>query len=175
MLMLLCCACTKSGDNGAGEDGVPTDPAKYSISKEAFDKIKGDYDFRTSSEGSAYDYMACYIGESEGTKFLTIYDTVGNPGVEGPIVHLSDDTIIVDVDYDYYEQMPASDWELRGPEEDGELVLSYKYKKEKSVLSDGKKYYFMTLALTDSSTDKEKVTVTFRKENEHEHDEHEVD
>lgn len=52
--------------------------------------------------------------------YLALYDNgSGNPGVEGRIMYLKDDLVIVEIDQDLYEGMPA-DWQ---PEGDGKYAI----------------------------------------------------
>lgn len=74
--------------------------------------IYGDYQLIDS-------YWHLYIDK----EYLSIYDNAaGNPGVEGSIISMDDSTITIEIDYDYFDEMPGDTWE----EKDGTLTLNYK-------------------------------------------------
>jgi hypothetical protein len=66
---------------------------------------------------------------------ISIYDSAaGSPGFEGRIMYLKDDIVIIEIDKDLYEGMPAN-WSAEGDgkyailnisAEDGGIVLGYR-------------------------------------------------
>ncbi len=119
-----------------------------------------------STEKDAYMGMALSIvSKSEDTKkpYLSIYDTVGNPGVEGTIKKMTEDSIVVDVDQEYYEQMPAGDWKLDG----NNLVLSYNIEEISGKNTQGMDITVTRITLTDTSGEG-RTSITFEMELENE-------
>lgn len=50
----------------------------------------------------------------EGSDF-SIYDNeAGNPGVEGKIVKLDDSSIVIEINPDYYDELPSGNWNDSG-------------------------------------------------------------
>lgn len=50
----------------------------------------------------------------EGSDF-SIYDNeAGNPGVEGKIVKLDDSNIVIEINPDYYDELPSGNWNDSG-------------------------------------------------------------
>ncbi|MBQ0040550.1 MAG: hypothetical protein KBS56_00735 [Clostridiales bacterium] len=50
----------------------------------------------------------------EGSDF-SIYDNeAGNPGVEGKIVKLDDSSMVIEINPDYYDELPSSNWNDSG-------------------------------------------------------------
>lgn len=101
------------------------------IDNTAFENIKGSYSVVTSGEedevGSWWSLSICK--DEDGQKYFSIYDTVGNPGVEGPITKLDENTLSIEVDKDLYEGMPVSEWEMDGK------TLTFTYEKNSYDIS----------------------------------------
>lgn len=101
--------------------------ADRSIDKNYYTDLCGDYQAVEQLAGNEEDHVGgwwhLYIGEGDdGKEYLSIYDNeAGNPGVEGEIVTLNENIITININDEYYEEMPSSHWK----EEGGRLVLNY--------------------------------------------------
>lgn len=85
-----------------------TNQRQHDIDMEALKTLLGDYD---AEEG--WHLMITEEYEGKGP-YLSVYDAgAGNPGFEGRIMYLKDGILIVEIDQDFYEQMPA-DWQTEG-------------------------------------------------------------
>lgn len=83
-----------------------------SVDKASFDKIAGDY--QAVGEES---WWHLYIGKNDesGNQELSIYDNeAGNPGVEGEIISLDDESVTIKIDQELYDQLPSGDWKDSG-------------------------------------------------------------
>ena len=97
--------------------------------------IAGDYQIRTTDSAEATDddywHLSIYEDEELGP-YLSIYDNLaGNPGVEGIITEINDTDITVQIDPDYYDQLPSYDWQDSGDT----LEISYKITDEGIILT----------------------------------------
>ncbi len=132
------------------------------INQEVLKSLAGSYHMVASTEKDAYTGMALSIvSKSEETKkpYLSIYDTVGTPGVEGRITSITEDSIVVDVNQEYYDLMPASDWKLDG----NNLVLSYNIEETSGKNTQGMEITVTRITLTDASGEGRNA-ITFEKE-----------
>lgn len=111
-LILLFVGCS-SGDKNSFEK---------TISSDEYAAVCGDYQ-AVGNEVDGEDYVGTYWhlticemdGEDGQVPYLTIYDNAaGNPGIEGKIVGLHDQTIMIEYDPDYYEELPSAHWEVSG-------------------------------------------------------------
>ncbi len=132
---------------------------KGHIDTDILKELEGTYEMSASTEKDAYLGMALQImTDHEGKPYLSIYDTCGNPGVEGTIKELDDKKIVVEINKEYYDGMPAGDWE----EVNNELILSYNMDINEGTNIYGQSVEFYTLVLTDASSNKEKTVITFQ-------------
>lgn len=101
--------------NNAQPSSYLTNQRQHDIDLEELKTIIGDY----QAEGS---FWHLFISEEYKEKgpYLSVYDNgAGNPGFEGRIMYLKDGILIVEIDTDLFEGMPA-DWE---PEGDGKYAI----------------------------------------------------
>lgn len=142
--------------------GCSLSGGRSEIDQDSLKKLDGNYNMINSTENNAYMGMALSIvSKSEETKkpYLSIYDTVGNPGVEGRITFITEDSIVVDVNQEYYDLMPASDWKLDG----NDLVLSYNIEETSGKNTQGMEITVTRITLTDASGEGRNA-ITFEKE-----------
>ncbi len=92
-----------------------TDQRENDINSEELKKITGDYQAVESGEEGKLTYVApwwhLFISEEyEGMgPYFSVYDNnAGNPGFEGRIMYLKDGILIVEIDDDLFEEMPAN-------------------------------------------------------------------
>ncbi|MBQ6389379.1 MAG: hypothetical protein IJH90_07090 [Mogibacterium sp.] len=97
-----------------------TNQRKHDIDMKELAKITGEYQAVESGSPDSSDYVAgwwhLFISEDydEQGPYLSVYDnSAGNPGFEGRIMYLQNDIVIVELDQDLFEQMPA-DWKTEG-------------------------------------------------------------
>lgn len=100
--------------------------------------IAGDYQAVEYDNGNDDDYIGgywhLYIGQDEesGDWNLSIYDNeAGNPGVEGPVTDMQENSnksgiITIEIDQDYYDELPSYKWIT---ENDEFLTIEYKLTK----------------------------------------------
>ena len=102
---------------------------KKNIDKECMSNISGVYHVVEQDNGNDADYVGgwwvLFIGDYDGPDYegpyFTIYDSCGNPGVEGPIISLNEDEIQVDCS-EIQDELPSAHWKLDG----NTLVVNYK-------------------------------------------------
>ena len=123
ILLMTGCSANSSGSGGNSKAG--------GIDMDVFESIEGDYYVIWNDElEEKYDsyegYWRLSIGEfdvndddKEVPYFACIDVEAGNPGFEGEIISLSENSITIRIDFDLYEVMPF-DWE---PDEDGLVEL----------------------------------------------------
>ena len=64
------------------------------------------------------------LDDSPGVPYLAIFDDeAGNPGVEGEIIGLDEDTIIIKISKGFYESLPHSGWKTT--DNDSRLEMHY--------------------------------------------------
>jgi len=115
-----------------------TNQRKHDIDMEALAGLLGDYQAVESGDPDSSDYVAGWwhlmISEEYEGKgpYLSVYDNgAGNPGFEGRIMYLQKGIVIVEIDEDLYEGMPA-DWQ---PEGEGKYaILDYRQSGDNVVL-----------------------------------------
>ncbi|MBQ6457150.1 MAG: hypothetical protein IJJ31_08605 [Mogibacterium sp.] len=79
-----------------------------------------------------------------GPYLATFDDEAGNPGVEGKIVSLDKDTIVIKIDDGYYERLPDPDWKTT--DSDSRLEMHYEKSRDKLILeNNGKKMEFYSI------------------------------
>lgn len=83
-----------------------------------FNRIEGQYQIIESKsddkEVGTWWHLSI-VKDEDGKQYLAIYDNeAGNPGVEGEIVELTEDYIKIDIDQDYYDELPTYDWKQEG-------------------------------------------------------------
>lgn len=111
-----------------------------SVDQQALEKIEGGYSF----VGNCWILEIVKDWENpEGKRvpYFSIYDAeAGNPGVEGAIKKLDGKQIVVDVEEDYFDGLPADEWQL---EKDRTLAVTYKKEDGKMTLTNqGKEVTF---------------------------------
>lgn len=99
-----------------------------------FEELRGDYQAQESGDGTK-QYVGSYwhldLAKSHKKPYFALYDNeAGNPGVEGFIIRLTKDQIVVKINQDLYEGLPG-DWE-----DDGKTItISYEKKGNLLFLS----------------------------------------
>ena len=118
-----------------------TNQRQHDIDMTELKSFLGDYQAVESGSPGDKNYVPgswhLFISEDHEEKgpYMSFYDSeTGNPGFEGPIMYLKDDIVIIEIDQDLYEGMPA-DWSAEGDgkyailnisaEDDG-IVLGYR-------------------------------------------------
>ena len=99
--------------NDAQPASYLTNQRQHDIDMSELKKMLGDYQA---------DYWHLFISEDFEDKgpYLSVYDSsAGNPGFEGRIMYLKDGIVIVEIDEDLFEEMPAA-WE---PEGEGKYAI----------------------------------------------------
>ena len=114
------------------------------VDQEALKTIAGEYQAveknvdKSAAEGYVGNWWHLSIQEKNAdTKkpHLSIYDdSAGNPGVEGNIIYLDGEKVIVEIDPDYYEELPSAMWKC----DDKTLEVSYEIRKNDIVLTNNK-------------------------------------
>ena len=127
--------------NDAHPSSYLTNQRQHDIDMTELKSFLGDYQAVESGSPDEENYVPgwwhLFISEDHEEKgpYLSLYDSeTGNPGFEGPIMYLKDDIVIIEIDQDLYEGMPA-DWSAEGDgkyailnisaEDDG-IVLGYR-------------------------------------------------
>lgn len=110
------------------------------INMECFDEVKGEYRIQGCESEDENVYVAGYwmlsFFEAEEGPYLSIYDCgAGNPGVEGYIIAMDEESVNVQIDPDYYEELPKANWADQG----GILYLQYELTGEGILLYNGGK------------------------------------
>ena len=101
--------------NEASPSSYLTNQRQHDIDLEELKKIVGDY----QEEKSSWHLLVSEEYEGKGP-YLSVYDNgAGNPGFEGRIMYLKAGIVIVEIDTDLFEEMPA-EWE---PEGDGKYAI----------------------------------------------------
>lgn len=97
-----------------------TNQRQHDIDMEALKGLEGEYQAQESGEEGSSDYVGSWwhlsisADHEDLGPYLSVYDNAaGNPGFEGRIMYLKDDIIIVEIDEDLFEEMPA-DWQPEG-------------------------------------------------------------
>ena len=105
--------------------GCVNQEKKFSINTEMIKTLPDDYSI-SKEDGEIYGSWWAYslTVDSNQTYYLSFYDSVGNPGIEGKVIHLDKDTIIVEVNHEYYDQMLGNTWTLDHDEQ--YLTMTYK-------------------------------------------------
>ena len=88
------------------------------VDKDVFNLISGDYQVVAEENDDDYIgtwwHLSIHYDDEQGP-YLSIYDNeAGNPGVEGPIVELNNDSVKIQWDPDYMDQLPSGKWKLDG-------------------------------------------------------------
>lgn len=90
-------------------------------SNEELNGVAGEYQAVEFDNGNDDDYIGgywhLYIGQDEesGDWNFSIYDNeAGNPGVEGPITEMDEESFTVKYDPDFFDQLPSSHWNMDG-------------------------------------------------------------
>lgn len=115
-----------------------TNQRQHDIDLEALAGLTGDYQAEESGDPGSDKYVAGWwhlmiTEEHEGKgPYLSVYDNgAGNPGFEGRIMYLKKGIVIVEIDEDLYEGMPA-DWQTEG--EGKYAILDYRKSGDDVVL-----------------------------------------
>ncbi len=143
--------------------GLLTGCKASEVDKACMDRLAGSYEMCDSTEKDAYMGMAMVINYEDNKTskpHFSIYDTCGNPGVEGKILKMDESTITVKIDQEYYEGMPAGDWK----EKNGELILSYNIEEKEGRNKDGIDIIQQKVILSEAFEEKETTKITFIKE-----------
>ena len=109
-----------------------TNQRQHDIDMEELKTLIGDY--RAEEGGTVEDWWHLMITEEFEGKgpYLSVYDAgAGNPGFEGRIMYLKKGIVIVEIDEDLFEQMPA-DWQTEG--EGKYAILDYRKSGDDVVL-----------------------------------------
>lgn len=92
-----------------------------------FEELRGEYQAEESGEDTDQyvgDYWHLDIAKNHKKPYFSLYDNAaGNPGVEGDIIHLSKDRMVIKINQDLYEGLPG-DWEDEGKT----IAISYEKK-----------------------------------------------
>ena len=103
--------------NEASPSSYLTNQRQHDIDLKELKKITGDY------QSDSYWHLFITEEYEEKGPYLSVYDnSAGNPGFEGRIMYLKDGIVIVEIDADLFEEMPA-DWEPEG--DDKYAILDY--------------------------------------------------
>lgn len=106
------------------------------LNMECFDAVEGDYHVQGHEDEDNYVgwYWHLAFFRNEDGPYFTIYDdAAGNPGVEGYIIAMDEDSINVEIDQDYYEDLPRDNW----ADKDGVLYLQYELTEDGIRLTNG--------------------------------------
>lgn len=104
--------------------GCQKESKEPTIDDAAFNEIIGEYQAINADDNiPAWWHLSIRNDEDANAPYVSFYDNeAGNPGVAGPIMDLTADSITIEIDPDYYEQVPDN-WDT-----DGE-TLTFSYKK----------------------------------------------
>lgn len=122
LLIAVCSFAVLSIQNRKAKEPTVERPSSYlsgqrenDIDREELKKITGDYQAVESGEEGKQTYVApwwhLFISEEyeEMGPYFSVYDNnAGNPGFEGRIMYLKDGILIVEIDDDLFEEMPAN-------------------------------------------------------------------
>lgn len=115
-----------------------TNQRQHDIDMEELKTLTGEYQSEDTGDPESDNYVEDWwhlmiTEEFEGKgPYLSVYDnSAGNPGFEGRIMYLKDGIVIVEIDEDLYEGMPA-DWQPEG--EDKYAILDYRKSGDDVVL-----------------------------------------
>ena len=82
------------------------------------------------------------LGDGPKVPYLAIFDDeAGEPGVEGEIISLDEETITIKIEKDYFERLPDSDWKTSNF--NSQLTMNYTRSGDKLTLeNNGKEMEF---------------------------------
>ena len=121
------------------------------INKRQLAKLEGEY--RPTDEDLSWMILTIHSkggmimdDKSPRVPYLAIFDDeAGEPGVEGKIISLDKDTIVIEIAKDFYESLPDDGWKTT--DNDSRLEMHYKKSKDKLILENNgveMEFYFMS-------------------------------
>lgn len=98
------------------------------VDQDIFKSLCGDYQSLEDEKNGIGSYWHMGIGKSDkGKPYVWIFDDeAGNPGIQGEIVELSGDRMVICYDEEWFEELPADQWQVK----DGMLDIQYRKTKD---------------------------------------------
>lgn len=119
------------------------------IDKRQLEKLEGEY--RPTDEDLSWMVLTIsseggmIMDDGPGVPYLAIFDDeAGNAGVEGEIIGVDEDTIIIKINKDFYERLPHDNWKTTLF--DSRLEMHYKKSMENLILENNgeeMEFYFV--------------------------------